>query len=110
MSKEDCKEGKTIIHPEHSEHRASLDPPATSDLAKLVLGERTGRFWRKKEPSRDRFKSGKLDVGKVPLKIPGRPSLKQKRDSEIQLGIEEGVQSRIMDSFKSNPGDLSFVK
>lgn len=41
-----------------------------------------------------------MDVGKVVLKRLGRPSLKYKRELEVKIGLDEGVQSRISDTFK----------
>eukprot|EP01018_Ginkgo_biloba_P032652 Gb_07447 [translate_table: standard] len=51
-----------------------------------------------------------MDVGKKTLKKPGRPSLKQKREMEIKIGLDEGVQSKISNRFKIQGEDGLITK
>eukprot|EP01018_Ginkgo_biloba_P000503 Gb_29075 [translate_table: standard] len=80
------KDRSPVLHREPHSHQPS---------------NRTGRQKLKDPSGCSRLKPVTLDVGKVLLKQTGRPSSTQKRELEVKLGLDEGLQGKILDSFKS---------
>ena len=84
------------IDQEMSRDIVNLEPPLIPVPQKLLKG--MGRHKSKLDQAdKGKQKVAGMDVGKIILKKPGRPSLKQKGESEIMLGIEEGLEGGHME-------------